>query len=92
MSNSTTMSFKIDKDLKASAQKTAAEIGIPVSTLINAYLRDFVTTGRVEFVAGEQMTPQMERIIKNCEQDIKTGNLVGPFEDMKEFIDYLESD
>lgn len=90
MSNSTTMSFKIDKDLKASAQKTAANIGIPVSTLINAYLRDFVATGRVEFTATEQMTPQMERIIAEAEKDIAEGNLVGPFNSTEEFIAYLE--
>lgn len=86
MSNSTTMSFKIDKDLKASAQKTAANIGIPVSTLINAYLRDFVATGRVEFTASEQMTPQMERIIEEFERDVANGDLLGPFDNIGDFL------
>ena len=91
MSDSTTMSFKIDKKLKASAQQTASQMGIPISTLINAYLRDMVASGQVQFSIAEQMTPQMERIIEECERDIAEGNLSGPFHSAKEAIKYLDS-
>ncbi|OGL30701.1 hypothetical protein A3F37_03725 [Candidatus Saccharibacteria bacterium RIFCSPHIGHO2_12_FULL_41_12] len=85
------MNFKIDKDLKVQAKKTASAIGIPLSTLLNAYLIDFVATGRVEFTASEQMTPQMERIIEECEQDIAEGNLSGPFHTKEELFEHLDS-
>src|SRR3989337_1493306 len=47
----TTILIKTDKAIKESAQKTAERIGIPLSTILNAYLRQFVSEGRVEFSA-----------------------------------------
>lgn len=86
MSDSTTMSFKIDKSLKSRAQATAKTIGIPLSTLINAYLNDIVATGRVEFTATEHMTPQMERIIEKVESEIARGDTYGPFNTVDDMI------
>lgn len=86
MSNTTTMSFKIDKTLKSRAQATAKAIGIPLSTLINAYLNDVVATGRVEFTAAEQMTPQMERIIEQVEGEIARGETYGPFDTVEDML------
>lgn len=43
------MTIKIDKDLKKRAQATAKELGLPLSTIINAYLREVSTSGRVSF-------------------------------------------
>lgn len=81
------MSFKIDKDLKLKAQQTAKSIGIPLSTIINAYLKNVAATGKVEFVAYEQMTPRMERIIEQVEGEIERRETYGPFslEDAEEF-------
>lgn len=45
----TTMTFKIDKNLKKRAQDTAKELGLPLSTIINAYLKEMTKTGRVSF-------------------------------------------
>ena len=91
MSNSTTMSFKIDKALKSKAQDTAKAIGIPLSTLINAYLKDFAATGRVEFTASEEMTPQMERIIEEVEGEIARGKTSELFDTAEEAIAYLHN-
>ncbi len=92
MSDKTTMSFKIDKDLKDQAQQTAKAIGIPLSTLINAYLNDMVSTGRVEFTATERMTPQMERIIERVEQEVDRGETYGPFNSAEEMIESLHNE
>lgn len=86
---STTMSIKIDENLKRQAQATASAIGIPLSTLINAYLREVVATGRVEFSAAEPMTPQMERIIEQAEKEIAAGETYGPFESVEDMLDSL---
>lgn len=43
------MTIKIDKDLKKRAQATAKELGLPLSTIINAYLREMTIAGRVSF-------------------------------------------
>jgi len=50
MSGITTVtSVKTDKKVKAQAQKLAKKMGFPLSTLINAFLRQFVRTQRVDF-------------------------------------------
>ena len=89
MNESTTMSFKINKTLKSRAQQTAKSIGIPLSTLINAYLNEIVVTGRVEFTASEKMTPQMERIIEQVESEIARGETYGPFDTVEGMLDSL---
>ena len=86
------MSIKIDKTLKARAQATAQAMGIPLSTIINAYLRDVVATGHVEFNATERMTPQMERIIGEVEAEIARGEVYGPFDSMKEAVASLHEE
>lgn len=87
----TTMTFKIDKEIKAQAQETAKRLGLPLSTIINAYLKELVATGHVEFTATEQMTPQMERIIEGFQKEIARGDTVGPFGTAEEAIEYLDS-
>lgn len=86
----TTMTFKIDKDLKAQAQKTAQQMGVPLSTLINAYLREIAATGRVELSIVEEMTPQMIRIIESFKHEIATNQTVGPFNNVGEAVAYLD--
>lgn len=92
MNDKTTMSFKINKTLKIRAQETAKSIGIPLSTLINAYLNDMVATGRVEFTASEKMTPQMERIIEQVETEIAKGETYGPFDTVEDMLDSLHKE
>lgn len=86
----TTMTIKIDKGLKLNAQRTAKQIGIPLSTIINAYLREMAATGHVEFTAAEPMTPQMEKIIAQAEKEIKNGETSGPFETAEELFKHLD--
>jgi addiction module RelB/DinJ family antitoxin len=86
MSNTTTMSFKIDKALKAKAQQTAKEMGVPLTTLINSYLRQVTTTRRVELYAPEPMTPKLEKLIASIEADIAAGDVSEPFTDVEDFL------
>jgi len=51
MSTSTTILIKTDKTVKNAAKRAAEEIGIPLSTILSAYLRSFARDRRVEFEA-----------------------------------------
>lgn len=44
----TTLSIKIDADLKQKAQKMASEIGISLSSMIKMLLKDTVRTGKLD--------------------------------------------
>lgn len=86
----TLLTVKTDKELKKRAQETAEVIGIPLGTIINAYLREFVVERRVAFAAPERMTPKLEADIAEIERDIAEGkNLSGPFHTAEAFIAHL---
>ncbi len=82
----TVISVRTNKQVKNAAQEVADSIGISLSSLINAYLRQLASTRRVEFYAAEQMTPKMEKIIAEAEKDIKAGRVSKGCDDVEEFI------
>ncbi len=89
-SDSTILSLKTKKDVKALAQLRAKQLGMPLGTIVNAFLRNFGLTGEVHFTAPEPMTPKMIKIIKSIEADIASGDTYGPFEG-DEAIKFLQN-
>lgn len=67
----TLISVKIDKDIKVKSQNLAQELGIPLSTLVNAYLRQFVREKRAVFSSAWAMSEELETILGPVENDIK---------------------
>jgi addiction module RelB/DinJ family antitoxin len=74
----TVISVKVNKEIKEQAQEIAKSVGIPLSTLINAYLRQLVVTRRVELYSPVQMTPKLEKAIAAVEADIAQGKNLSP--------------
>jgi addiction module RelB/DinJ family antitoxin len=85
------LNVKVDEQVKKQAQAVAGSFGIPLSTLVNAYLIELGQTGQIHFSAVEVMTPQMENIIQQAENEIKAGHTNGPFDTTEEAINYLKS-
>jgi addiction module RelB/DinJ family antitoxin len=85
----TTMLTKIDKKLKEQAQKTAAELGLPLSTVINNYLKSFVMEKQVTFSAP-MPNAKTRRDIQEAQKDYKEGKNISPsFSSAKDAIAYL---
>lgn len=76
MNTHTILNIKTDKKLKADAQKVAAEIGVPLSTVMNAFLKQFVRDKEITFSAAEyRMTPYLEEIVKEARAEYEAGEL-----------------
>jgi len=76
----TTLHIKVDEAVKNRAQLLARRLGLPLSLVINASLRNFIKTQTFSVSAGETMTPYMESWLAEIECDKKTGKHVnGPF-------------
>ena len=58
MTTKTTITFKTDKKLRDAAKRTATKLGIPLTTVINAQLAQFVSEGRFEV----SLTPRPEKV------------------------------
>ena len=52
--NAAVINIRVDSDLKIMAQKVADDLGFGLSSLINAYLKNFVKTKTVYFSVAEQ--------------------------------------
>jgi len=88
----TVIHIKADKEVKENAAKIARELGLNLSDVINASLRNFIRTREIVFSDVPQMTPELEKLLDKVEEDIKHNrNLVGPFKNAKEANDYLDT-
>ena len=75
MNTKTLMTVKMDKSLKQAAQETASEIGIPLGTLVNSFLKQFVRTKEVTLSAEYNPTAGLLATIALGEKELATGKL-----------------
>lgn len=76
MKDMTVMSLKIEKSLKESAQKTAAEFGLPLGTMINVMLKEIVRTRTFTVSLEERPSAWLKNEIAEGKKDIANGDFV----------------
>lgn len=67
------INFKIDSKVKEEAQNIARELGVPLSAVVNAQLRELIRTRTLSVSAEPRMTPYLERVIEGVERDREAG-------------------
>lgn len=88
----TVIHIKADKEVKENAQKAAKDLGLTLSDIINAALRNFIRTREVIFSDIPQMTPELEKRLEKVEEDIKHNRNLSPaFKSGKEMDKFLDS-
>jgi len=86
----TVINIKVDKDIKEQAFATAKEMALPLSTIINAFLKKFISDKSVTFVAPLKPSKYLEKVLKQAMKDIKAGKNLSPmFFDTKKEDAYL---
>ena len=75
----TLITIKTDKLLKKAVQEKAHELGIPLGTLINMKLRQFLREKEVSFVSGYTPNAKTAKILKQSEKEFERGEFDGPF-------------
>ncbi len=90
--NTAVIITKTDPVVKKRAQEVAKEIGVSLSSLINAYLRQIIKTKTVTFSARPQEEPSeyLIKTIKQAEKNYKEGKASPVFTNAKDAIKYLE--
>jgi antitoxin component of RelBE/YafQ-DinJ toxin-antitoxin module len=85
----TTLTFKTDKKLRDAAKRTAQKLGIPLTTIINAQLAQFVSDGRFEV----SLTPRPEKLREweAIEKEYREHPEHFVVSDMKDFIRALRA-
>lgn len=86
----TMINIKTDKEVKKEAQKIAKDLGLPLSTIINASLKQLIKNRGIYFSALPRMTSELEKLLGKVEDNIgKKKNIAGPFSGIDEVSDYL---
>lgn len=86
-----TINIKADKEIKENAQKVAKELGMPLSVVVNAFLKDFIRNRSIAFSAIPNMTPTLETLLGKVEKDItEDKNISKPFRSAEEANSYLD--
>jgi DNA-damage-inducible protein J len=88
----TTTSVKLDKEIKDQATKLASELGLNLSSVINATLKKFVIERRIVFSASPEFNTKTKKEFLGIIDDIKrNNNIVGPFDNIDDLKKSLTS-
>ncbi len=88
--NTAIINIKTDPETRDQLKEFASQVGLPVSALMNAQIKQMLRSGKVEFNVGLTPTPYLEELIKEADADYAAGNVSGPFDSADDMIADLE--
>lgn len=84
------LNIKTDKKIKQEAQKTARELGLPLGTIINAYLKELAREKRVLFSVPPVPNQRLQTLLKKIKSEAKKKRKVMKPLTYQEAIEYLD--
>lgn len=88
----TVLNIKTDKDVKERAQELAKYLGIPLSTVVNAYLKEFVHSGEFRLSREPELRPEVKRELGKIHKDVVARKNLSPtFTNAEDAIAWLEA-
>lgn len=88
--NTTSLHIKVEPDLKEQAQSLANELGMSLSTVMKALLKQFVRSKHLSVGISEIPNAYLRKALKQSDEDIKNGRTVS-FKNGQEALSYLDS-
>jgi len=86
----TVINIKVDREIKERAFEVADSMSLPLSTIINAFLKKFIADQSITFTAPLQPNKRLSKILKQAEKDIRAGKNLSPlFTNMNKMDKYL---
>ena len=73
---STVLNVKIDPILKKKAQNVAKELGLPMSIVVAASLREFVNTRSITISDSPRLKPEVEAELLSLSKKARAGKLI----------------
>ena len=89
---STVLNVKIDEKLKKEAQKVAKTIGLPISTVVAASLREFVRTRSITISDEPRLRPEVEKELLRLSKNAREGKDLSPvFDNLEDSFKWLDA-
>lgn len=92
MNQTAVINVKTEPVVKLRAKRLAENLGLSLSGLVNAYLKQIIRTKTVTFSASdEEPTEYLLQMLKESREDIKTGRVSPFFSNAKEAARWLDN-
>jgi antitoxin component of RelBE/YafQ-DinJ toxin-antitoxin module len=87
----TILNIKTDPATKQQLQMFASELGVPVSVIINAQIKQMLRDRKVVLSTELEPTPYLVKIMEQVEEDLKSNKNMTKAMNTKEAVAYLKS-
>ncbi|HUQ85381.1 MAG TPA: type II toxin-antitoxin system RelB/DinJ family antitoxin [Candidatus Limnocylindrales bacterium] len=88
--NTTSIHIKIEADIKAQAQKTAEELGLSLSAVMKALLKQFIRTKHLSVGLSEEPSSYMLEALKKSDKEYKEGKTSPSFTAVEDSFKWLD--
>ena len=89
MNTKTIINIKADRDVKEQAHSVAERLGVPLSSIINSFLKQFIRSEEVTFSTSSYMTPELESVLEQVEKDRSNKRNVSKSFTINEAVSHL---
>ncbi len=89
MNNTAVINIRTDSKVKTKAQEISQKLGLSLSAVINAYLRQLVRTKSVSFSLDGEPTDYLLKSLRESKKDIKKGFVSPAFDKANEATKWL---
>ncbi|MBU6321415.1 MAG: type II toxin-antitoxin system RelB/DinJ family antitoxin [Patescibacteria group bacterium] len=88
----TVLNIKTDPAVKKAAQRVAKSMGVPLSTIVNAQLKQLINERRVVLRASEVPNAKTAKELDKAREDFKKGRNVSPgFDNIEDALAWLHA-
>lgn len=89
--NNVILNIKTDATTKQQLQKFAAELGIPVSVIMNAQIKQMLRDRKIVLSTELEPTPYLEKVMEQVESDLVANKNMTKAMSVKEAVAYLDT-
>ena len=87
----TILNIKTDPQTKLQIQEFAAELGVPVSVIMNAQIKQMLRDRKIVLSTELEPTPYLVKIMEQVEKDLIAGKNMTKAMNAREAVAYLNS-
>ena len=88
--NITSVHIKLESDIKEQAQQTAEELGLSLSAVMKALLKQFIRTRQLSVGITEEPSDYMVSSLKDSSNEYEHGNTSPTFTQAKDSFTWLD--
>lgn len=90
--NTAVINIKTQLSVKKQAQQIVEDLGLTLSSAINAFLKDLIRNKTINFSLNETPSKYLIEQLKRSQEDIKKGRISPTFSNAKDAVKWLNSD